>query len=188
MATTSSFTKVINSLWGMYMVTDPGGVHPDAPGVAPDPASMPNPWGKNGLIGVDAPWHATICAGTKYGPVNLTVEVHDSRPSGQGIGDQWSEIVEVDFQVVSGQVVFTDWDGVPIHTLSIPSGGWRLRAHARGRDEGDAQQYELVGDNYVEEHLVQLFPGPRLGETVIQVKDRTGGYLRGDIKPDPLPE
>src|SRR4051795_2031251 len=122
-----SKTHIINSLWGTYSITDPGGVLLEARRNVPDAGDGPAPWGANGLVGMASRSRATICCGTKYGPVSVTLEVLDSRPSGTGIGDLWSEIVELDFRVVSGEVFITDWDGQPVQSVLLESGNWRLR-------------------------------------------------------------
>jgi hypothetical protein len=116
--------------------------------------------------------------------VRVTIQVLDSRPSGAGIGDLWSEIVELDFRVVSGEVFVTNWDGLPVQSLLLESGNWRLRVHARGRDEGAAREWSGTEDP-VEEHLLQLFGGPLLGETAILTRDHYGQVLRAGTTPEP---
>lgn len=174
--TTNIFSDVINSLWGMYMVSDPW-----VQRLPPD-LDAGDPWGINGLIGLTTPSAGTIVTGTKYGPVRLTVEVHDERVSASGIGNVWSEIVEVCFEIRSGQFLVSDWNGEPIHRLQdLPLGTYRLRVHARGRDEGAARQWDpLLTEEPVEEHLLQLWLGPDLGDTVILTSDQYGRGLRGE--------
>ncbi|MDQ4090853.1 MAG: hypothetical protein M3163_11225 [Actinomycetota bacterium] len=122
---TSNATHVINSLCGMYNVNDPGGAYRDAPTVQlGEMGNSPAPGGANGLIGLSRPWGGTIVTGTKYGPIRVTVEVHDTRPPADGI-DDYSDVVELDFTVVSGRVVLTDWDGEPFYDLIVSSGNWR---------------------------------------------------------------
>lgn len=110
---TASFTKVMNSQWGTYTVSDPW-VEGLPPGLDPGP-----PWGTNGLISLSTPSRGTIVTGTKYGPVRLTVEVHDERISGSGIGDVWSDIVELSFEIRSGRFAVIDCTA----NLSTP---WRI--------------------------------------------------------------
>lgn len=145
---TGTFTTEVN-LGDWYSVVDPGGVYYDAPGVLTE--NPPPPGGANGLVGTPAPWKATIVPAARYGRSRLTVEVFDSRegpPSGS------TRIVERDFRVVSGEVAITEWGGELIHTLSIPSGSWRLRVNTRQADD-------------MEEHLLQMWPVAQpLGEVV----------------------
>jgi len=169
----------------MFMFGDPEGLSIEDPRVAPDYTNTPNPWGENGLIGMDKPYQGTIITGTKYGPVRVTIEEHDTAPPVE-LSD-WTDVVEVGLEVVAGRVYFTNWDGAPFHNIDAEPGPYRLRAHARGRDEGDRRQYELTMDDApVEEHLIQFFPGEG-GEVVHKTQDNTGGYLRGDIVVDTRP-
>jgi hypothetical protein len=175
----ATFTTVINSLWNMYMVVDPGGL----PTVRPE--VVPSPWGDNGLAGLSSQSQATISTGTSYGPVRVTFEQQDEEPPLEL--EQWTDVVELPFLVVSGRVVFTDWNGQPFHEATVRPGPYRLRIHVRGRDEGNACQYELtMADDPPEEYLIQLFRGDG-GEVVYKAEDMTGGYRRGDIVPEPLP-
>lgn len=106
--------------------------------------------------------------------------VHDTQVDAEGIGHVWSEVIEVSFRSRSGDLEFREWGGEPIHTfegLLLPTGPWRLRAHARGRDEGYAASGpELVEP--VEEHLMQFWPGPSIGDLVVVAQDEYGKTLR----------
>lgn len=177
---TASFTTVVDAVWNMYQVSDPGGL-PTEP-----PEAVPSPWGDNGLTGLQSPSHATISCGMHYGPVRVTVEEHDSAPVPDLPG--WTDIVELPFQVVSGEVVLTDWNGEPFHDITnLVPGEYRLRVHARGRDEGRARTYELsMDDDPVEEHMIQLFPG-RGDQVVYKAEDENGAMLRGATVAAPLP-
>ena len=86
----------------------------------------------------------------------------------------WTDIVELPFQAASGEVFFVDWDGQPFHKATVEPGEYRLRVHARGRDEGRARTYELtMDDEPVEVHMIQLFPSA--GDQVVsKTEDQTG--------------
>jgi hypothetical protein len=163
-------TQVINSLWSMFIVRDDGGFLPGAPAT-----DAPDAWGANGLIGMPARSYATIVTGTRYGPVRLTVETHDSPPPVDL--DAWTDIVEVTFEVVSGVVLVTDWNGEPVQELDVPVGPIRVRVHVRGRDEGQATEWDYDDPNPVEDHLVQFFPGDG-GEIIHKATDRLGQHFR----------
>lgn len=79
-------------------------------------------------------------------------------------------------------------NGEPFHTITnVAPGEYRLRVHARGRDEGNARTYELtMDDEPVEKHMIQLFPGTG-AQVVYKTEDRQGAMLRGEIVPEPLP-
>jgi hypothetical protein len=65
----------------------------------------------------------------------------------------------------------------------FPLGWWRLRAHARGRDEGHAESSYDVGLTKPprEEYLLRFWPGPNIGDVVRQTRDRRGQALRGEL-------
>lgn len=133
-----------------------------------------------GFLGMRSPWSAIVLCGTYNGPIRLTVEVHDSPVMlDQRIDAEWSEIIETAFQVRSGEVTFRQLFGELITEVELlPLGAWRLRAHAKGRDEGHAERsYMTVDQDPIEEHLIQFWPGPNQGDFVI-TRDRTGASQR----------
>lgn len=139
-----------------------------------------------GFLGMRSPWSAVVLCGTSNGPIRLTVEVHDSpvAPGDQAywtkITTEWSEIIETTFQVRSGQVTFLSLFNEPITEVELlPIGAWRVRAHAKGRDEGHAKCSDKpVTDEPIEEHLIQFWPGPDPGDFVM-TRDRIGANSRG---------
>lgn len=177
MTTTS---HIIDAMWNMYIVIDQGGLQTEARAV------VPNPWGDNGLTGLSGPSHATISCGMKSGPVRVTIEEYDHLAGRPDLAT-WTDIVELPFQVVSGKIDFRDWAGQPFHTTKLAPGEYRLRVHARGRDEGNARTHELtMDDEPVEEHLIQVFPGTG-GQVVYKTEDQQGAILRGDTVVPPIP-
>ena len=139
-----------------------------------------------GFLGMRSPWSATVLCGTSNGPVRLTVEVHDSpvAPADQAhwtkIDAEWSEIIETAFQVRSGKLTFLQLFGEPITEVELlPIGAWRLRAHAKGRDEGRDKRSDTPLDaDPLEEHLLQFWPGPDHGDYVM-TRDTVGANYRG---------
>lgn len=169
------WTGVVNSQEGMYLFADPFGDLPDDDDMGATVAM------KTGFFGLRAPWSATVLTGTRGGPVRLTVEVHDARVDVERIGHIWSEVIEVSFRSRSGDLKFREWGGEPIRIfegLLLPPGAWRLRVHARGRDEGNAASGPNL-DEPLEEHLIQFWPGPSIGDLVIVAQDQYGKTLRG---------
>ena len=147
-----------------------------------------------GFLGMRSPWSATVLCGTHNGPIRLTVEVHDSpvatdQSQWTKIDAEWSEIIETAFQVRSGKVTFIQLFGETITEVELlPIGAWRVRAHAKGRDEGHAERSDMpVTEDPIEEHLIQFWPGPDHGDVVI-TRDRTGASSRGETVPEPAQE
>ena len=143
-----------------------------------------------GFLGMRSPWSAVVLCGTSNGPIRLTVEVHDSpvAPADQAywtkITTEWSEIIETTFQVRSGQVTFLSLFNEPITEVELlPIGAWRVRAHAKGRDEGHAERSDKpVTEDPIEEHLIQFWPGPDPGDFVM-TRDKIGANYRGAEPP-----
>ena len=140
-----------------------------------------------GFLGMRSPWSAIVLCGTDGGPIRLTVEVHDSRVATDQahwtkIDAEWSEIIETTFQVRSGKVTFLQLFGEPITELELlPIGAWRLRALARGRDEGrDERSYTPVSEDPLEEHLLQFWPADHDYGDFVLTRDTVGAYLRGE--------
>ena len=179
--TNTTFSEVIDSEWGMYFLADEWSPVGECPTDDDDDMGVSRAL-LTGFLGMRSPWSGTILCGTKEGPVRLTVEVHDSPVPIENIGNVWSEVAEVAFQVRSGVVTFRRWGGETITTLELlPPGPWRLRAHANGRDEGHDQRSHsaLIGEP-LEEHLIQFWPGPDYGNLVL-TRDRFGASLRGEL-------
>ncbi|MFI0790923.1 hypothetical protein ACH4Q6_35710 [Streptomyces lydicus] len=56
------------------------------------------------------------------------------------------------------------------------TGPYRVRVHARGRDQG--QDLLIVEDDPVEEHLILVWPAPPTPETVHKLSDAYGALIR----------
>lgn len=177
MSVTSTWTQVINSGWRTYFFADPWGEAPDDSDAGAGAAMV------NGFLGMRNPWASTVITGTKYGPVRLTVALLDERPA---LDYGWTEIIEVEWRSRSGDLEFREWGGEPIHTLEeflLPPGRWRLRAHARGRDEAHARGWDpWLTEEPVEEHLLQFWRGPSFGDLVL-TQDDFGKSMRGELSP-----
>jgi hypothetical protein len=127
--------------------------------------------GPFGVVGV-------VC-GTHTGPIHFDVQWHDSAPAVDF--DGWEEIAETDFECGSGRISLGsafDWP-MDIEAAFGP-GVYRLRVHARGRDEGD--DGEEIDDVSVEHHMIALWPTAPAPMIFHKATDRTGAYWRGTAK------
>jgi hypothetical protein len=137
-----------------------------------------DPGGASGLVGV-APGRAVVITGTQFGNVAIGVQAGESDP-GLDTGP-WDEVVEV--SVVSGPggqglCVSSGGDGPEEFGQMTPpgAGSYRVRVHARGRDTGAA--LDVVEDEPVEEHLVQIWPAAAAPEVIHKAADEVGAGLR----------
>ena len=60
-----------------------------------------------GLTGLQEPSRASISCGVKSGPVRVTIEEYDYA-AGPPDSAGWTDIVELPFLIVSGEVIFHD--------------------------------------------------------------------------------
>ncbi|MGC4790628.1 DUF6461 domain-containing protein [Micromonospora sp. DT178] len=132
-------------------------------------------FGGNGLVAV-VPGGAVIRTGVESGHVRIMLRVLDGPPPEVATG--WEEIVEVSWQAaVGGASVLVPRAGESRLSQATPPwpGDYRLRVHARGRDETDerdAEHYELV-----------VWQAPAAPEVVHARTDRLGHRLRGEPEP-----
>ena len=126
----------------------------------------------NTLIAV-APGYATVATGIAMGDVRLTVEVRQDPPP-VDVAD-WEEAAEVTLESPTGRMRIAtadDGDPTPPFPVLTPNGPgyYRIRVHARGRDNAIDQ----TADEPVEDYLVQVWPAPPAPQKIYKQTDRYG--------------
>lgn len=95
-------------------------------------------------------------------------------------------MVELSQRSGTGTVAVADLDGLVRDDLAAlrlgPSGWFRLRTDARGRDEAVAH---IRVTEPVEEHLLQLWPAPEADEVRHRLSNRHGRMWRAAVGPPP---
>lgn len=130
----------------------------------------------NGLLDI-AEGYVTVLTGTQEGPLRLTVETHDGAPPLEL--DGWDEVVELSQFSPSGQVTVCELmgdssEGLP--QLRLPPNSWfRVRCHARGRDE--AMKHGIV-PRALEEHKLHLWPAAAADDICHRLTDHFGEIMR----------
>ena len=177
----STWTGIVPAVEHTYTMFDPAPAYDEGLPLADESYELAR---VNGFIGQGAPWAAYIVTGALFGPVRLTIEVHDGQPDVEG---EWTEVVECEFVSHSGTLGLVEWGGEDIATLEgvLTPGPWGLRAYARGRDEASSREWSR-DEEPVEEHLFQFWPGPHQGAVVLTT-DTHGAGMRGEVVPEPLP-
>ncbi|REF00296.1 hypothetical protein [Thermomonospora umbrina] len=139
--------------------------------------------GGNGLIWVDPAGEAAIImTGTDTGPVTLTIDVTDQPPDADL--DTWDDVVEASVTLTGdGIVIYAPADMEGGHEVELPASAeetrtYRLRAHARGRDQGRAQQFTDIASSPPEEHLILLWPADEADEQRLKLTDAVGAEIR----------
>jgi hypothetical protein len=134
----------------------------------------------NGLVEV-VTGGAVIRAGTAEGIVQVHLAVLDEPPPPPEPG--WDEVVEVSWHAGAGQasVAGPGGPGGPDLRRAAPPwpGDYRLRVHARGRDDADDGE----GGEDWEEYELEVWQAPAAPEIVHRRTDRLGHRLRGEPEP-----
>jgi hypothetical protein len=134
--------------------------------------------GGTGLISAP-PGIAVVHAGTHTGPVRVTVQARTEPPPQPDL-EQWEEVVEVSVSTQAGRVLVEEWGGPTrddLGNLALAGpGSYRLRVHARGRDQANATV--PVPEEPIEEHLLIAWPAPPADEAVLKQTDQYGALHR----------
>lgn len=140
------------------------------------------PWAKlfrggNGLIAV-TPGFAVVHTGTHTGHIQVTV---DPRPAPPPLDlAAWQEVVEVSFTSTTGQVWLIECEG-PARTdlgnlTPAGPGSYRLRVHARGRDQAAA--LHIPPEQPLDEYLIVSWPASPSPEHAHKHTDQYGQRIR----------
>ncbi|TDE22819.1 DUF6461 domain-containing protein [Actinomadura sp. 6K520] len=132
----------------------------------------------NGLVAV-VPGGALIRTGRENGRVWMLAHVLEEPP--QEVATGWEEVVEVSWHAATGGASVTGAQEVEpqLRRFTPPwPGDYRLRVHARGRDDADSREsYDLW-----------IWQAPAAAEIVHTRTDRLGHRLRGEpepVRPEP---
>ncbi|GAA4235113.1 DUF6461 domain-containing protein [Actinomadura meridiana] len=127
----------------------------------------------NGLVAV-VPGGAAIRTGIETGHVRILVSVTEDPPLEVETG--WEEIVEVSWHADIGGASPVGPGAIEPHLRRLTPpwpGDYRLRVHARGRDDADeTETYKLM-----------VWQAPTAPDTVHARTDRLGHRLRGEAEP-----
>jgi hypothetical protein len=141
----------------------------------------------NGLVAV-VPGYAMVWTGTFYGRVGLTLDLRQDPPP-VDLAD-WDEVVEVTLPLDAGQARIQEWglgprDDLPNLAVAGP-GTYRLRCHARGRDDASGLRGPVdIGEqvDVIEEaHLLAIWPAPPSDVLIYQIIDQFGAQRRADAE------
>lgn len=131
----------------------------------------------NGLLR-SLPVGALLYTGISVGSVRLAAEISDTKPDYSEIAD-WDDVVEVSVRSEYGQLCVDSYEDGPVAGLPIlssqGSGWYRVRAHARNRD----QNYDSVNHDGAETYLLMSWPEEsEASDVVLRATDSCGRQLR----------
>jgi hypothetical protein len=124
----------------------------------------------NGALGI-------IMTGTESGPVKVAADWRDDEPAPDL--DSWDDVVEISMNFARYQASLYGPEDSAEEARTVPTlppGTYRVRVHARGRDQGNAVRN--VRDTPIEEHLIITWPSPMRPETLHKLTDQCGVEIR----------
>lgn len=127
----------------------------------------------NGLV-EPAKKGACVATGIRSGRVLVSISIRET-PAVQ-VEDGWDEIVELTIHSRKGDLnvrSIDDWPDLPTLSTAGP-GAYRLRAHARNRDNNPHGTASTSSESY----LFQIWPAPPAEPTVLRHTDKRGEELR----------
>ncbi|WFE41265.1 DUF6461 domain-containing protein [Micromonospora sp. WMMD998] len=130
----------------------------------------------NGLVAV-VDGGVAVRTGVATGHVRVELVVRDGPPDEVESG--WEEIVEVSWHAATGDTSWVPGDGGSSRLTPPWPGDYRVRVHARGRDDNDAQ---------LEGYKLVVWSAPTAPEVVHRRSDQLGHRLRGEPEPVRPPE
>jgi len=130
---------------------------------------------QNGWVGAAVPGLVHIVLARRSGGSSVRIEALEEEPPHDS---SWEDCVEVSMEVQIGAVVrWVTWAGQESGELDIFDGSYRLRVCARGRDAGQAGEFE---PGVVDFYLVQLWPSPARQDAVLRVGSLDAAYWHAE--------
>lgn len=118
----------------------------------------------NGWAGAATPGLVHIVLARRSGGSSVRIEFSDEEPPSDA---SWEDSVEVSLEVPPGPALWwSAWGGLDGGALDISAGSYRLRVSARGRDAGQAGEFD---ENIVDFYLLQLWPSPVRPDAILRV-------------------
>lgn len=131
----------------------------------------------NGLVGAAYPNGVHVNLARRSGGSSVRVVLLDAAPG--TLDGQWEDVVEVSITLPEGrEMVWSSWAGESTGSLGIPPGSYRLRASAKGRDEGQAGEF---AEGTVDDYLLQLWPADWEPDAILRVGSQDARYWHQEI-------
>jgi hypothetical protein len=93
--------------------------------------------------------------------------------------EAWEDIVEVSIAIPPGaEVVWRTWAGENGGGVDLPSGTYRVRVSACGRDAGHRDEF---ADGAVDRYLLELWPAPVRPDAIIQSTSDDAEYWHREV-------
>jgi hypothetical protein len=132
----------------------------------------------NGLVGASCSDGVYINLARRSGGSPVQIVLLDLPPS---TGDaQWEDVVEVSFLLPNAhEMRWSSWAGQSGGVLNeVPSGNYRLRVSAKGRDQGRNSEFS---EEMIDYYLIQFWPAPPLPDAVLRTDSEDGQYWHREL-------
>lgn len=124
----------------------------------------------NGWVGAGVPGVVHIVLARRSGGSEVRIERWEEEPP----LDDWEDVVEVSTVFrPNSPIGWETWAGESAGSLPIPSGSYRVRVSAEGRDAGTNGEFT---DGVVDRYLIQLRLAPRALDEVLRVSSADASY------------
>jgi hypothetical protein len=132
----------------------------------------------NGLVGASDADGVYLHFARRSGGSPVRIVLLDVAPSDEDAS--WEDVVEVSFTLPEGREMrWCSWAGETSGALSgIPSGSYRLRVCATGRDEGRDNEFS---EELLDAYLLQLWPAPAQPDAVLRVGSKDARYWHREV-------
>lgn len=132
----------------------------------------------NGLVGAADRSGVYLHFARQFGGSPVRCELLDAAPGAPDA--QWEDVVEVSVQVPDGATPrWSSWAGEEEGALAIPSGTYRLRVSARGRDAG--HDMGVDHDDPLDRYLLELWPAPMAPDAILRVTSADARYWHAEL-------
>lgn len=132
----------------------------------------------NGLVGAADPDGVFINLARRSGGSSVRIILLDEPPTDDDAS--WEDVVDVSLLLPAGhELGWVTWAGESRGVLTgVPSGGYRMRVSARGRDQGHAGEFS---EDLVDFYLLELWPAPPQPDAVLRIGSEDGRYWHDQV-------
>lgn len=126
----------------------------------------------NGWVGAADPSGVYLCLARRSGGSRIRIVLEDVEPAFPS--PEYDDVVEVSTVVPEGaEPGWLSWAGESGGDLALPSGSYRIRVSANGRDAGAADEFS---DEILDSYLVQLWPAAAQPDAILRSESENGRY------------
>ena len=130
----------------------------------------------NGLAGAASADGLYLNLARRSGGSPVQIVLHEAQPA---LSEYWEDVVEVSISIpADAQPSWSTWAGEDSGVLSIPSGTYRVRVNARGRDAGRDGEF---ADEPVDWYLIELWPAPIQADAILRTTSGDASYWHREV-------